>query len=177
MHDFYRRFIRADASERHYVNTGRVCTALLYVIAALLSRTLDSAQKAFEILISIGAGTGLLYLLRWYWWRINAWCEIVGMIASFVSTAAFMVLDHYDREPPFAQKIIYTVVFATACWLIAAFVTRPTSDQILVAFYRKVHPAGPGWTRIRKLQTSQKPRRRCRATTWGWPPRDGFPGA
>jgi solute:Na+ symporter, SSS family len=150
VHDFYRRFIRTDASERHYVNVGRVCTAGLYVIAALLSLILDSAQEAFEVLISIGAGTGLLYLLRWYWWRINATCEVVAMISSFTISVVFFTMKKTGHALPFAQTIVFSVAFTTACWMIAAFVSAPTSMDRLVAFYRKVHPAGPGWTKIRE---------------------------
>src|SRR5262245_27008192 len=92
VHDFYRRFISPNASERHYVNVGRICTVFLYVAAGLLGLTLESAQGAFQVIISIGAGTGLLYLLRWFWWRINAWCEVVAMISSFgISVAVFLL--------------------------------------------------------------------------------------
>ena len=92
VHDFYRRFIRRDASEQHYVAVGRVCTVLLYVVAGLLGLMLESAQGAFQIIISIGAGTGLLYLLRWFWWRINAWAEVVAMISSFAISIVFFAL-------------------------------------------------------------------------------------
>jgi SSS family solute:Na+ symporter len=150
VHDFYRRFIRRDATERHYVNAGRVCTVVLYVIAALLSYTLESAQDAFEVLISIGAGTGLLYMLRWYWWRITAWCEIVAMASSFVISVAFFAMRKGGHPLPFAHTVIYSVAFTTVAWLVTAFVGAPTSRDRLIAFYRKVHPAGPGWTTVRK---------------------------
>src|SRR3954471_14283598 len=92
VHDFYRRFVRPDATEKHYVMAGRLCTVLLYVVAAFLSRLLESAQDAFEVLISIGAGTGLLYMVRWYWWRINAECEVVAMVTSFSISATFFFM-------------------------------------------------------------------------------------
>jgi SSS family solute:Na+ symporter len=150
VHDFYRRFIRRDASERHYVAAGRVCTVLLYVAAGLLGLTLDSAQGAFQIIISIGAGTGLLYLLRWFWWRINAWCEVVAMISSFVISIVFFLLAKSGHGLPFAQTVLYSVAFTSGCWLVTAFVSPPTSRETLLAFYRKVHPAGPGWAPIRR---------------------------
>jgi solute:Na+ symporter, SSS family len=150
VHDFYRRFIRSDASEKHYVNTGRLCTASLYIVAASLSYVLTSAQDAFEILISIGAGTGLLYLLRWFWWRINAWCEVVAMASSFVISVVFFVMKKTGHPLPFAQTVLYSVGFTTVCWLVTAFVSAPTNRERLVAFYKKVHPAGPGWTKIRR---------------------------
>jgi SSS family solute:Na+ symporter len=155
VHDFYRRFISPAASEKHYVNVGRACTVALYIVAALLSTVMSSAQQAFQILLSIGAGTGLLYLLRWFWWRINAWCEVVAMASSFLISVAFLILEIQRKkaglEPlPFAQTIIISVAFTTVCWLITAFVTAPTSREKLIPFYKKVHPAGPGWTKIRE---------------------------
>src|SRR6187397_1169385 len=102
VHDFYRRFIAPDADEHHYVTVGRWCTFGLYVVAALLSYGLESAQDAFEILISIGAGTGLLYLLRWFWWRINAWTEVVAMLASFTISLIFFIMRKTGHAQPFA---------------------------------------------------------------------------
>jgi Na+/proline symporter len=151
VHDFYRRFIRRDATERHYVNAGRICTIFLYIAAGLLGLMLESAQAAFQIIISIGAGTGLLYLLRWFWWRINAWCEVVAMISSFAISILFFVLAKSGHGLPFAQTILISVGFTTACWLITAFVSAPTSHDTLVSFYQKVHPSGPGWARVRRL--------------------------
>jgi len=150
VHDFYRRFIKADATEKHYVNVGRLCTIGLYIVAAFLSRILNSAQDAFEVLISIGAGTGLLYLLRWFWWRINAWCEVVAMISSFAISVVFIVMSRTGHALPFAHTIVYSVAFTTICWVITAFVGSPTSRERLIEFYLKVHPAGPGWTRVRQ---------------------------
>jgi Na+/proline symporter len=150
VHDFYRRFVNASLSEKHYVNVGRACTVGLYIAAAVLSRQLESAQTAFEVLISIGAGTGLLYLLRWFWWRINAWCEVVAMISSFAISVALFVMSRNGHPLPFAEGVLVSVAFTTACWLVTAFITPPSSTERLVAFYKKVHPAGPGWTPIRK---------------------------
>jgi solute:Na+ symporter, SSS family len=149
VHDFYRRFVRKDASERHYVNVGRVCTALLYLVAAILSLYLESAQDAFEVLISIGAGTGLLYMLRWYWWRINAWCEVVAMVSSFAISVVFFAMSKTGHPLAFAHSVMYSVAFTTAAWMVTAFVGAPTARDQLITFYRKVYPAGPGWTRIR----------------------------
>lgn len=149
VHDFYRRFIRANADEKHYVNAGRLCTILLYVVAAFLSQVLESAQTAFEVLISIGAGTGLLYLMRWFWWRINAWCEVVAMVSSFTISIVFFIMTKTGNALPFAHTVLYSVAFTTACWVITAFVSAPTSRERLIAFYKKVHPSGPGWTKIR----------------------------
>jgi SSS family solute:Na+ symporter len=150
VHDFYRRFIAPDAAEKHYVMAGRIATVGLYVVAAFLSLLLESAQEAFEILISVGAGTGLLYLLRWFWWRINAWTEVVAMVSSFAVSIVFFVLRKTGNGLPFAQTVLISVAFTTICWLIAAYVTAPTSRERLIDFYRKVHPSGPGWRVIRE---------------------------
>jgi SSS family solute:Na+ symporter len=150
VHDFYRRFIAPTASEKHYVTVGRISTVALYIVAALLSLVMSSAQEAFEILISIGAGTGLLYLLRWFWWRINAWCEVVAMISSFAISVTFFIMKKTGHPLPFAQTVIFSVAFTTVCWIITAFISAPTSREQLIAFYKKVHPGGPGWTKVRK---------------------------
>jgi SSS family solute:Na+ symporter len=150
VHDFYRRFIAPSASEKHLVAIGRTCTVGLYVLAALLSLKLESAQEAFQILISIGAGTGLIYLLRWFWWRINAWCEVVAMASSFLISITFFIMSKNGHPLPFANSVIYSVAFTSICWLVTAFISKPTSDEQLIKFYKKVHPAGPGWTNVRK---------------------------
>ena len=130
VHDFYRRFVRRDAPERHYVAAGRICTVLLYVAAGLLGLMLESAQVAFQIIISIGAGTGLLYLLRWFWWRIIAWCEVVAMISSFAISLVFFVLARSGYGLPFAQTVLYSVAFTTVCWLVAAFASPPWMSAV-----------------------------------------------
>lgn len=151
VHDFYRRFINSTASEKHYVNAGRLCTLLLYIVAALLSTILTSAQEAFEVLISIGAGTGLLYMLRWFWWRINAWCEVVAMISSFLVSVTFFIMKKQGAGLPFAQTVIISVAFTTACWLITAYYGPAMTDRkTLISFFKKVQPAGPGWDAVRR---------------------------
>jgi Na+/proline symporter len=149
VHDFYQRFLAPNGTEKHYVNVGRAATALLYILAGLLSLVLNTAQEAFEVLISIGAGTGLLYLLRWFWWRINAWCEVAAMVSSFVISVVFFIMKKTGHALPFAHSVLYSVAFTTLCWMIIAFLSSPTSRERLIAFYKKVHPAGPGWTKIR----------------------------
>lgn len=152
VHDFYRRFIKSDANEKHYVNVGRGCTVMLYLIAALLSTGMSSAQQAFQLLLSIGAGTGLLYLVRWFWWRVSAWCEVTAMVASLVSAAGFPYLAKVGWLPhlEFAQTTMLQVGFTTICWLVAAFVAPQTDRGKLIEFYKKVHPSGPGWTKVRQ---------------------------
>lgn len=151
VHDFYRRFIKADGEERHYVFMGRVATVLLFFCSSALVFVLDSAKGGFDIMLQVGAGTGLLYLLRWFWWRLNAWCEIVAMLSSFVISLGFLVLETQQLLVlGSAQKLILTVLLTTICWLLAAFLAPQTDQQTLIEFYRKVRPAGPGWEPIRQ---------------------------
>jgi Na+/proline symporter len=146
VHDFYRRFMKKDASEAHYVNVGRLSTVFLYVIAALLSLTMSSAQQAFQVLLSIGAGTGLLYVARWFWWRVSAWCEVVAMVMSLVTAVGVpLAMPHAD----FATTTIIQVGLTTLSWLITAYVGPQTDRATLISFCQKVKPAGPGWTDIR----------------------------
>jgi Na+/proline symporter len=263
VHDFYRRFIKKDASESHYINAGRLSTVLLYVVAAGLSYVLESAQSAFQVLISVGAGTGSLYIVRWYWHRVNAWAEVVAMVSSVAVTVMFLLCDKLgsgnggltlaamgalmlmlgmvtdERYKPefsariivgyalpflplaivmigsapdaatmvmafvalafcirrlfvsdvqgeptmhtslrlagllviasglvvkgltdltlaetllgggFAHRTLWTVGLTTLSWLAACFLAPATDRATLLAFYRKVKPAGPGWTDIR----------------------------
>ncbi len=147
VHDFYRRFLVKGAEESHYVNAGRVSTVLLYVVAALLSLTMSSAQQAFQILLSIGAGTGLIYVARWYWWRVSAWCEIVAMVMSLVTSVAVpLVLPDIG----FAKTTLIQVGITTVSWLVVAFVGPQTDPATLADFCRKVRPSGPGWDAVRQ---------------------------
>ncbi len=146
IHDFYRRFVKKDASEAHYVNAGRLATVLLYVVAALISLGMTSAQQAFQLLLSIGAGTGLLYITRWFWWRVSAWCEIVAMVASLVTAVAVPKLM---PGAGFATVTLVQVGITTVAWLLTAFLGPATDRETLISFVQKVKPAGPGWTAIR----------------------------
>ena len=150
VHDLYRRFVRQEADERHYVAVGRVVTALLMVVAAATTYVLDTARASFELLMSIGAGTGLLYLLRWFWWRINAWAEIAAMASSFVIAVGFFVASRYGAAAiPAHIGLLITIAATTVIWILVSFVTAPTDRATLVNFYRLVRPAGPGWNAIR----------------------------
>src|SRR4030095_12390882 len=92
VHDFYRRFIKPDAPEAHYVRAGRLATVLIFLISSGLVFLLETAKDTFDVILQVGAGTGLLYLVRWFWWRVNAWCEVVAMISSFLVSALFLIL-------------------------------------------------------------------------------------
>jgi Na+/proline symporter len=150
VHDFYRRFLKRDASERHYVFVGRVVTALLMICAALLTFALDTAKESFDLILSVGAGTGLIYLLRWFWWRINAWSEVAAMASSFVVAVGFFVARKAGHPVAAHLALITTVAVTTVVWIVVTYATRPVDRATLVAFYRLVRPAGPGWRDIRR---------------------------
>ena len=148
IHDLYRRFLRPDATERHYVFMGRIVTGLLMVAAAGITYLLDTASEAFQLLLSIGAGTGLLYLLRWFWWRINAWSEVAAMGASFVIAAGFFIAGKSGAPVEAHTSLIVTVAATTLVWVLVTYLTPPTNRATLVEFYRKVRPAGSGWAPV-----------------------------
>jgi Na+/proline symporter len=149
VHDFYRRFLKPDASEHHYVTAGRLATVLLFVLSSSMVFLLETAADSFNLLLQVGAGTGLLYLVRWFWWRVTAWCEIVAMITSFGVSVLFLVLAKADVKFTSSQQLILTIAFTTVCWIVTAYVGPQNDRATLVAFYRKVHPAGPGWEPVR----------------------------
>lgn len=149
VHDFYRRFISNDKSEKHYVMVGRIVTALLMLLAALMTYMLETARQSFELLMSVGAGTGLLYLLRWYWWRINAWSEIAAMVGSFAVAMGFFIAMKNGYAIASHHVLLITVATTTVIWVATTYATAPTDKKVLIEFYRKVRPAGPGWKEIR----------------------------
>ncbi|MDX2043677.1 MAG: sodium:solute symporter family protein [Acidobacteriota bacterium] len=151
VHDFYRRFINQNGEERHYVFAGRVVTVLLFLLSSAVVYLLDTAKDTFDIILQVGAGTGLLYLIRWFWWRINAWCEVVAMVSSFLVSIGFLILKKSGGEvPSTANSLLITIAVTTACWVLAAYLAPQTDRKTLIEFYRKVRPAGPGWEPIRE---------------------------
>ncbi|HWA59046.1 MAG TPA: sodium:solute symporter family protein [Gemmatimonadales bacterium] len=148
VHDFYRRFLRAGEDERHYVLVGRIVTALLMLVATGFTLVLDSARQAFDLMLSVGAGTGLLYLLRWFWWRVNAWSEIAAMVSSFVVAVGFLLANRAGHGVPSHLALIAAVGITTAVWVATALLTAPTARAQLVEFYKRVRPAGTGWGTI-----------------------------
>jgi SSS family solute:Na+ symporter len=149
VHDFYRRFVKQNETEKHYVLAGRLATILLFVLSSSLVFVLQTAQDNFNIMLQVGAGTGLLYLLRWFWWRITAWCEIVGMVSSFSISILFLFLRKNGIVWGTHRELLATVAFTTICWMVTAFVGPQTDRRTLIDFYKKVHPFGPGWRAIR----------------------------
>jgi Na+/proline symporter len=148
VHDFYRRFLRTQETEKHYVLVGRITTALLMVCAALMTYALGTAKEAFDLILSIGAGTGLLYLLRWFWWRVSAWSEIAAMVSSFVVALGFFIARKNGLEVASHVSLIATVVTTTVVWVAVTLVAPATDRETLVKFFRLVRPAGPGWSTV-----------------------------
>ncbi|MGD0667758.1 MAG: sodium:solute symporter family protein [Bryobacteraceae bacterium] len=149
VHDFYRRFLNRGASEHHYVTAGRAATVLLFVLSSATVFLLDTAKDAFSLILQVGAGTGLLYLLRWYWWRVTAWCEIVAMASSFGISILFLILVKSGIVLGTTRQLLLTVAFTTVCWLLTAYLGPRTDTEALIRFYHKVHPPGPGWAVVR----------------------------
>ncbi|MGH7625046.1 MAG: sodium:solute symporter family protein [Gemmatimonadaceae bacterium] len=145
VHDFYRRFLKQGADEKHYVLVGRIVTAVLMVLAGFTTLALNTAAESFQLLLSVGAGTGLIYLLRWFWWRINAWSEIWAMASSFLIAVAFFVAKKMGAQIGDQVPLLATVACTTIVWVAATYLSKPTDRETLVKFYRLVRPAGPGW--------------------------------
>jgi SSS family solute:Na+ symporter len=172
VNDFYRRFVRRGRAERHYVVASRVATVLVTVGAGVATWYMDSIAGAWKFLIAIGAGAGLVFILRWFWWRINAWSEVSAMVAAAVSSlllqsslAAPLVgwLRRFDARLPagalsaddahgFAWLMMLTTSFTTVSWLAVTYATRPEPEWKLREFYAKVQPAAAGWRSIAATQ-------------------------
>ena len=147
INDFYKRFIRKDASPQHYVMAARWATVGLVLAGALVTSQMQTIAGAWKFLLALGAGTGAVYILRWFWWRINAWSEISAMIASFVVSLYLQLglgMDTGDAAV-FARVMLMTVAASTVVWLTVTFLTAPESEETLLRFYRKVRPGGAGW--------------------------------
>jgi len=155
VNDFYRRFIRREATEKHYVRVSRAATVVMMILGGIIAYHLESIEHAWKFLLAFGAGTGAVYLLRWFWWRINAWSEISAMMASFVaSTTLQSRLFGMNAGDPhgFAKIMLLTVGFSTVVWVIVTYLTKPEPEEVLLRFYRKTRPGGPLWKPIaRKL--------------------------
>jgi len=169
VNDFYKRFVKRDADDRHYVQVSRWATVFLFGASIIVTWQLSSVEQAWRLLLALGAGTGLVLILRWYWWRVNAWSEISAMITSFV--VAIIVLGYagrllhaiglVSRPDAFVPAVvsqggpnadawvmIITVAITTVVWISVTFLTAPEPQAVLEAFYMRVRPGGPGWARI-----------------------------
>ncbi len=142
VNDFYQRFIKPDAAEKQLVLAGRMFTVISIILGGGLGLMLTSAGQAFNLLLMIGAGTGLIYILRWFWWRINAYTEIVAMLSSLI-IAGYMNFGNVDLDS--WQKIVIGAILTTIIWITATFITPADNEETLRKFVKKVNPGGPGW--------------------------------
>jgi len=153
--DFYKQQINPDATEKQMVAVGRISTILLMVLSAGLALALENALQIFDILLTFGAGTGLIFILRWFWWRINAWSEIAAMFASGIisillkttSLGPFLFAEETGIFPDW-MEYPFVVVVTSAIWLTATFMTQPESNETLRSFYKRIQPGGPGWSKV-----------------------------
>ena len=147
--DLYQRFLMPGRSSRHYLWVSRAMAAVLMTACGVFTLALTTASDAFQLLLSIGAGTGLIYLLRWFWWRINAWSEIAAMISSFVIAVAMLVARRAGVPISDSAALIASVAFTTVVWVAVTLLTPPTDQATLIRFYECTRPAGPGWNAVR----------------------------
>ena len=145
VNDFYIRFIKPEATEQEKIKAAKAFTFLSAILGLGLGLMLNDAKQAFDYMLLLGAGTGLIYLLRWFWWRINAQTEIIAMIASLIIAGCFTFIDH---DLASWQTIVYGTILTTTIWVIATFLTPPTDDHTLRNFYNKIKPGGPGWKHV-----------------------------
>jgi SSS family solute:Na+ symporter len=161
VNDFYRRFWKPNETGRHYVTVSQWATVLLTIVSAVITFYMDSIAGAWKLLLVTGAGTGTVLILRWYWWRINAWSEVSAMAAAFVVSILMQTAFRFNSDDPrqFAYLMLITVGSTTAVWLTVTFLTAPEPQEKLLSFYRKVRPSVPGWTPIARLAPDVPPSR------------------
>lgn len=161
LNDLYRRFLVCGRSEKHYVAISQATTMLLMILSAVVTFFMTSIADAWKFMIAIGAGTGLVYLLRWFWWRINAWSEVSAMIAAFVTSLTVRYGFHLHESEPreFALIVLITVAVTTVVWLAVTFMTKPEPKDILLSFYRRVRPSAALWGPIAKEATDVERRK------------------
>ncbi len=168
VNDFYKRFIKPEAAEKELVQMGRLTTLLLMIVAGVFALMLSNALQAFNILLQVGAGTGLLFILRWFWWRINPYSELTAMIVSFLVALYFQFWHPliFGSVPSSSFQLVSGVAFTTACWLTVTYFTAPSESGTLRRFYEKVHPGGPGWKSF--LRSEQEAGRLTDFSTGDW---------
>jgi SSS family solute:Na+ symporter len=171
VNDFYRRFVDRKASEKKLVAMGRFSTFALMLFSSVLALFLQHALEAFQILLLVGAGTGLIFILRWFWWRVNAFSELTAMVVSFVVALYFRLVHARLGLKPLQswQELLIGISITTAAWLIVTLLTRPADEDVLRKFYRLVHPGGPGWKRIAKKEGAAGMLAEAAATAWDVP--------
>lgn len=173
VNDLWRRFVKPDGSEKYYVAVSRVTTFGLAIIGIIVTTQLTSIAGAWAMILAASAGLGLVLILRWYWWRINAWSELTATVVPILLAAAALALQPFEIEipgfsNPFPENLFFVVGVTTVAWVIATFVTRPTAQPTLDAFYRRVHPAGPGWGPVAERHPDVRPQEKLRTLAGAW---------
>jgi hypothetical protein len=169
LNDFYRRFFVRHGSERHYIAVSKLFIVLLVVLSGYTAANISSIRAAWELMLGLGAGTGGVLLLRWYWWRINAWSEISSMIAAFVVSLSLRNVQFSGNSSVvFAKTALITAGTTTIVWLVTTLLTRPVSEEKLIYFYRRVRPTVHGWKHIAGLAPEIQPVRDLGANTLDW---------
>ena len=148
VNDFYKRFIKPDETPKHYVAISRFFVILIMIIAGVFSLFMNSISGAWKFLFAINAGIGLVQILRWYWWRINAWSEIAAMMTALV--VSIFVFIHPATKDEFAYQMLLIVPISTVVWIAVTFLTAPVSNETLISFYKKVRPSKGGWNWVAK---------------------------
>ncbi|NLP57744.1 sodium:solute symporter family protein [Lutibacter sp. B1] len=160
VNDLYKQVINKNATEKRLVLIGRLSTVVLMILSAVLALYLQNAMQLFDIILGFGAGTGLIFILRWFWWRINAWSEIAAMFSSGIISILFEltplgeILFGESGFMPDYMKFPIIVAVTTVIWLITTFITKPEKKEVLNGFYLKIQPGGPGWSKIIKNAAS-----------------------
>jgi Na+/proline symporter len=169
VNDFYRRFLQRRATERHYVIVSKIFTLVLVVLTGYVAAQLTSILQGWQIVLAIGSGTGAVYILRWYWWRINAWSEISAMAVSGVVAISLSKISFGGNEAVvFAKTALITAGVTTLAWIAATFLTPAESQTTLTAFYRRVHPSIYGWRPIARLAPELAEVRDLKNNTFDW---------
>ena len=169
VNDFYRRFLKRQASERHYVIISKLFTIGLVILTGYVAAQLTSILQGWQIVLAIGSGTGAVYILRWYWWRVNAWSEIIAMGVSGVIALSLAKVKFAGSEPViFAKTALITAGCTTIAWIVATFLTPSEPDAKLLSFYRRVHPSIYGWRPVARLAPELPAVQDFRSNAFDW---------
>src|SRR6202790_2292389 len=169
VNDLYKRFIVRDSTERHYVFVSKLFTVLLVLVSGYTALQLTSIKQGWDLVLNVGFGTGAVYILRWYWWRINAWSEISAMAVAAVTTLVLTQVPFSGNSSVvYAKSALLTGLVTTIAWVIATFVTAPESRDTLLKFYPRIHPTVYGWRPIAKLAPDMPEVRDVASNAFDW---------
>ncbi len=169
VNDLYKRFFARHKTERHYVLVGKLITVLLVLGTGYTAMQLTSINQGWQLVLNIGFGTGAVYILRWYWWRINAWSEISAMIAAAAMTIGLDQITFTGNSAlVYAKTALLTGLVTTLVWIIATFITKPESQETLISFYKRVHPTVYGWKPVARLVPELPEVRDVASNSFNW---------